>query len=190
MVYTKRIVCLANSRKPPSGRRVAGREVNQAGEFGLWIRPVSARSTREVSEEERRYQNGQDIAILDVVTVSLMDALPEAFQTENHVIDDRYYWERAGRLSWNDTQAAVEAPNGPLSQNGSSSSRGENDRVPENDVNVMSSSLLLVRPEKLELSVEPETSDYAPTRRRVRAIFDLEGYRYKTSVTDPVIERT
>ena len=33
MGYTKRIVCLANSRKPPSGRCVAGRETRARDEL-------------------------------------------------------------------------------------------------------------------------------------------------------------
>ena len=49
---TKRIVCLANSRKL-SGRCVAGR-VFDGHEVGEWVRPVSARQNEEVSEYERQ----------------------------------------------------------------------------------------------------------------------------------------
>lgn len=65
MNMTKRIVCLANSRKH-SGRCIAGKEV-LAGAYGEWIRPLSARESAEVSEEERRYQNGSSPHVLDVI---------------------------------------------------------------------------------------------------------------------------
>lgn len=77
MPYAKTIVCLANSRKPPSGRCIAGREIIQGG-YGEWVRPVSARPTREISEEERRYENGAQPKVLDVITIQMAEASPRA----------------------------------------------------------------------------------------------------------------
>src|SRR5688572_20697011 len=62
---TKRIVCLANSRKL-SGRCVAGIEIVDSQLSG-WIRPVSVRQSHEVSEIEREYRDGSDPQVLDIV---------------------------------------------------------------------------------------------------------------------------
>lgn len=188
MRYTKRIVCLANSRKPPSGRCIAGREKVGHG-FGPWVRPVSGRPTREISEEERRYEDGTDPQVLDVLSIEMNLPQPNQHQQENHVIDDAYYWEKIGTASWSEVQAAVEDPGGPLWVNGYSSSNGENDRVPEGMLATLGRSLYLVRPSNLRIVVASEGGDFGPPRRRVRAQFALGGASYCFVVTDPRVER-
>ena len=188
MGYTKTIVCLANSRKPPSGRCVAGREVTSSG-FGGWIRPVSARSSQEISEEERRYQDGTDPSVMDVIAIEMTRPQPQHHQQENHLIDADCYWVKRGTVSWRDLQPAVEDPGGPLWLNGYSSSYGHNDRVPEDRANGLPRSLYLVRPDELTLIVASEGGDFGPPRRRVRARFNLSGHSYCVVVTDPWMER-
>ncbi len=188
MSYTKTIVCLANSRKPPSGRCVAGREVLQDG-FGDWIRPVSARPTREVSDEERRYEDGTEPMILDVIDIQMAKPEPEDHQYENHVIDAEFRWVCQGQVTWQNLQAAVEHSTGPLWLNGHSSSHGLNDRVPEDQLGSFARSLYLVQPEKLVIIVGREDSPFGPARRRVRAQFHLAKDDYCVAITDPVVER-
>lgn len=68
---TKRIVCLANSRKL-QGRCIAGREL-VGGKPAAWIRPVSDREHEEVSECERQYQDGSDPRVLDMAITRAPD---------------------------------------------------------------------------------------------------------------------
>lgn len=188
MTYKKNIVCLANSRKPPSGRCIAGREVMASG-IGSWIRPVSSRPTQEISEEERRYENGRDPKVLDVISITMTRPQPHLHQQENHLIDANYYWTKERRVSGEELQRTTEDPAGPLWINESSSSNGHNDRVPEDRLREMTRSLYLVQPSNLKLMVASEGGDFGPARRRVRAQFDLCGHAYRLVVTDPWAEQ-
>ncbi len=186
MAYIRTIVCLAYSRKE-SGRCVAGRVLGAAG-LGAWIRPVSARPTRELTEEECRYDDGRACDVLDVVELPLGAPQPEVHQQENHLAASAGRWRSGGRVGWRSLEEAAEDPLGPLWVNGHSSTFGENDRVPAERLNDLARSLYLLRPEHLRLTVGPESTDYAPLRRRVRAEFTLRGYPYRIVVTDPRIE--
>ena len=106
MPNTKRLVCLANSRKL-HGRCIAGREWNGT-EAGDWIRPISARDGGEVSEYERQYKDGSDPRVLDIIDVPVLEASPKDYQTENWLLDKRFYWENAGQFSPSDLSALVD----------------------------------------------------------------------------------
>ena len=188
MNFVKRIVCLANSRKPPSGRCIAGKQVLEAG-YGPWIRPVSARPSAEVSEEERRYENGQDPRLLDVIDVPIIEAAPLLYQTENHIIDAEYYWVKKGQLTWTDLSQLVDEPE-TLWSNGDSTQGGLNDRVPLESAMEMTSSLVVIQPTSLSIQVETEGAAFGNPRRRVRADFKYRRTNYLMVVSDPVAERT
>jgi hypothetical protein len=183
MAETKRILCLANSRKL-SGRCVAGIEITDDG-FGGWIRPVSARATHEVSETEREYHDGSDPTLLDIIDVPLIAHSPYAFQTENWLLDPTLYWDRRGAAGWRDLEPLL-GDLRPLWLNGFSSSNGQNDRVPEEKALALRDSLRLIRVESATLRVMD--NDFSG-RREVRAGFDHAGTTYWLKVTDPVIER-
>lgn len=62
------IICLANSRKI-SGRCIAGKIISS----NKWMRSVSSRENEEISEEERRYENGQMPKLLDIIKIPVKE---------------------------------------------------------------------------------------------------------------------
>lgn len=187
MSYTKEIVCLANSRKPPSGRCVAGIERTEDA-WGRWIRPVSTRDSEEVSEEERQYEDGTDPQILDVISIRFLERKPIGHQQENHIIDARYHWEKTGSIEWDELDDIADSVEGPIWKNHDSSYNGLHDQVSEEEAEQFDNSLLLVQPDELELCVAREGYQ-GPGKLKVRARFALNGHEYRLAVTDPKVER-
>lgn len=185
--YEKSIVCLANSRKPPSGRCIAGIEYS-AGVAGGWIRPVSERLGLEISEEERRYQDGTHPEVLDVVKIAFKTTQPLHHQTENHVIHDGYYWAKIGRLAFAALFPMVQVVPS-LWVDGYSTYHGRNDHVPQALAMGITHSLVLIRPKKVELIVVAESQFSGGTRNRIRAEFSVGSSDYGLVVTHPEIEQ-
>jgi hypothetical protein len=187
MPVVKRIVCLANSRKP-DGRCIAGVELADDGRRRGWIRPVSARPNQAVSEDERQYSDGSDPTVLDIVDVPLLHHTPHTFQQENWLLDPEYYWQHARSVRWRDLPALLD-PVGPLWINGHSTYHGRNDRVPEDVADQLPSSLTLIRVPTVRVRVFAPGADFGNPKRRVQAQFEHAGERYRLRVTDPVYER-
>lgn len=186
MGVTKRIVCLANSRKP-NGRCVAGREWT-GGRPGHWIRPVSARPGQEVSEEERRYEDGSDPRVLDIIDVPLLEPRPQNHQKENWLLDPDSYWVKAGVISWNELTGFCDV-SGPLWINGDSTYAGLNDRIPFAQAAALESSLKLIHVDRLQIKVFRPGAAFGNPKRRVQARFSFGGIDYCLWVTDPIVER-
>ena len=186
MPSPKRLVCLANSRKL-HGRCVAGREWTGA-EAGRWIRPISARDSGEVSEYERQYEDGSDPQVLDVIVVPVLEARPKDYQTENWLLDPKYYWERAGRLSLSDLPALTD-PIAPLWIGGHSTYNGLNDKIPIAVTGSVTASLRLLKVARLRLIVCTPGEAFGNNKRRVQGCFSHAGREYALWVTDPAFER-
>jgi len=180
------IVCLANSRKM-SGRCIAGKEWAH-GRAGKWVRPISSRDHHEISESDRQYQDGSDPKLLDIITIPLKQAAPSGHQQENQLIDDGYYWAKAGTVTLAEMAWIADRP-AALWQNGFSSGAGTNDRVPVGEAVAGEGSLYLVRVPDLVIQVLLKVSGADFSKRVVRAKFSYQGESYDFCVTDPLIER-
>lgn len=186
MSVTKRMICLANSRKL-SGRCIAGKEFSGAP-GSAWIRPVSARPHEEVSEYERQYEDGSDPRVMDIIDVPLLEARPKGYQVENWLLDPEYYWEKRGRATW-DQLCTLTDPVEDLWINGSSTYHGMHDRIDLNAANFLTSSLRLVHVPRLSLAVFAPGEAFGNPKRRVQARFLFNKVNYRFWVTDPVYER-
>ncbi|MVO84327.1 hypothetical protein GPA10_05950 [Streptomyces sp. p1417] len=181
METTKRLVCLANSRKH-HGRCVAG--IDMAS--NTWVRPISDRTGHEVAEHERRYGNGAEPRVLDVIEMRLVERRRSGFQRENWLIDSTARWKRAGRVAWDDLRHLEQRPQRLWINNGDSTKRGLNDRVSVAQADGLTDSLKLIRVDSVTIAVAPA---YDPSKRfEVRAEFRYSGFAYILKMTDCVYE--
>lgn len=185
MTTTKRLVCLANSRKF-SGRCVAG-IVDDSSQ--RWIRPVSARWGHEVSEDERRYRDGSDPKVLDVVSVPLLRPAPHGYQSENWFLDSNFYWSKTGQAAWGKLLTLEQQPK-TLWINNFSTRFGRNDRVPVEQLGTLTDSLKLIRIDGASLQVHAPGAAFDNPKRILRLQFQHAAFEYRLRVTDPECERT
>lgn len=186
MSRVQRILCLANSRKL-NGRCVAGRKFD-GHNAGAWIRPVSDRESGEVSEYERQYEDGTDPQVLDIIDVPLVRPRPAAYQSENWLLDERYYWRKTGELSPSDLSRIVE-PVEPLWLDGHNTYNGVNDKVPVTLLTEIQTSLRFIEVGALTLAVFAPGEAFGNAKRRVQGRFVHAGQKYSLWVTDPRYEK-
>jgi len=186
MPFTKKIVCLANSRKL-SGFCVAGKELIY-NEIGEWIRPVSNRPLEELSPKEIRYKYWKKPKLLDIINIPLIEHSPNSYQTENYLIDDRQKWVKIGALKKTDLEKLCDNVDS-LWINGYSSQKGKNDKIPQEitEKNIFSS-LLFIKPESFSIIVGYKNINYNKSKR-VWADFIFKKINYRLTITDPVIEK-
>lgn len=181
MTTIKTFVCLANSYKH-LGRCVAG--IVEGGEGG-WIRPVSARSGHEVSQEERQYEDGSEPRVLDIVSVPLLQPQPNGYQNENWLLDSGRSWRKIGQAGWGKLLTLQQRPE-TLWINGFRTFHGLNNQVPAEQVAIMEDSLKLIRVDRMTLQVHVPGAAFGDPKRVVRAHFHHAGSAYILTVTDPV----
>jgi hypothetical protein len=183
---TKKIICLAKSRKT-GGLCVAGKEIQDDGTVGQWVRPVSARETEEISANECRFENGHQPNLLDIIEVPLQQHHPNYFQCENYLIDDNHNWSKEGVYNSEYLIRLIDNPDS-LWEPDSSSTYGVKDRVDECNLNELEDSLYLITPTSLNIIVQTEGEGFGNPKRKVRALFGYNGKIYLFPVTDPSIE--
>ncbi|WP_157384064.1 dual OB domain-containing protein [Burkholderia glumae] len=178
---TKRIICLANSRKRGE-HCVAGIEVLDGGQLGGWIRPVGSGWEHALRTIEQSYADNTSPQVLDLLDVHLIEHRPDGCQVENWLVDGTRRWVKRGEVERQRLIGAMQPP-ATLFLNAGSTSAGFNDQIPTAQADVTGCSLLLVHVPQVELRV---FAHYGRTKCQAR--FDYNGVHYWIGVTDPVIE--
>lgn len=183
MTYTKRVICLAASRK--KGQHCFAGKDTFSNE---WNRPVTNHGEHEVSTAEGTTTEGKLASIGDILDITFLKHDPFHFQHENHLIDSASRWTNVGRATYAELEALVDEPPS-LWDEGSSSWGNQNNRVPEQSANAQNHSLWLIRPTTLSVSVEVKGGSFSDANKRiVKGHFTYAGTEYTMQVTDPIIE--
>ena len=177
----RRIVCLANSRKP-DGRCVAGKLYAQ-GKFGAWLRPISIREGEELSEQERLTSKGLEPALLDILEFTISKHKPSSHQPENFVINPQHKFKQVGRISPQELLKVIDRPTNLWLMGYQSKTFGKNDLVPPSRISEVSNSLYLINPHYFTIQVVQGTYSL-----QVRGHFTYLGAEYNLRITDPIVE--
>ena len=167
--FIEHFICLANSRKH-SGRCIAGKRVSD----GSWVRVIGAGQGHEITEDDRRFQNGASAQVLDVLAVPCHQAVSNGFQSENVLIDPRFYWGSTGRASWQDVVAL--ATDQDLWIDGDGAYNCMNNRISEHLINQVTSSLRLIYLDKVTLQAGPKAPEFNNHKFIVRASLDRKSH--------------
>jgi hypothetical protein len=114
---------------------------------GRWIRPVSARPAGEISEEERRYEDGTSAQVLDVIDIPIVGPPFARHQTENYLIDPDVVLDEGRQSCRYPASSSFWTTRSTLWKNGDSSLNGRNDRVRIDAGTEHAGSLYLIAPE-------------------------------------------
>lgn len=185
--YTKTMTCLAMSSRP-GGLCVAGIEINN-DEYVGWIRPVGISDTHEITNNNRKYEDGSFAELLDIIQIPLQKQQPHNHQTENHQIDPDYYWKKVGTIDWDSLVELVEDYDEPLWEPTQSSTHGLNDEIFRPSSHGIKSSLVLIKPDDIRIRISNEDSGQWGIKRKIRTVFTHNDKEYILSLTDPAVEK-
>lgn len=184
MATVKRIVCLANSFKI-GGNCIAGREVLGNRSYGPWIRPVGTSPTAEVTFDEYKYENNAIPKLLDIIDIPVSKPTPRNHQTENWLIDPRYWWAKVGELQWDELERLREHPSS-LWINSDSTTTGVFNCISQSEAATLTHSLVLIKTKTFIVEVGSKTWE-GRTSKTYRGNFMYKGTYYSLNVTDPVV---
>ena len=183
MSVVKQIVCLANARK--GGERcIAGKELLPDGTLGGWIRPVSrARQDGALSLGERRYLNGEEPALLDIIELRVDDVEPADFQRENWTLGRDNQFKRVGLFTQSDLASGLDSPEELWINGHDAPSNRKNSRVPIDQARAqLTCSLYLIEVDNVRVT----TGTTGRAERSSMASSDTGRWRTTTSSTSPI----
>ncbi|HAT1558690.1 hypothetical protein HV213_19500 [Klebsiella sp. RHBSTW-00484] len=185
-----RIIILAASVKRQN-YCVAGKKWHQ-NQDNIWLRPVGNSlpdGNDALTSKEIQYHSNRIPSTLDVVDIQFLRYANHNIQSENHLIDTAFKWDKKGTYPVEKLSEIVDNPETLwfVNREGTNSRMGINDCFPTQYLAGPTNSLYLILINELIIHLTHEEDFYGKNRKRYRGSFNYKGVNYKLSITDPNI---
>lgn len=170
---------------------VAGKKWHQ-NQDEIWLRPVGNSlpdGNDALTSREIQYNSYRIPSTLDLVDIQFLRSANHSVQSENHLIDTAFKWEKKGTYPVEKLSEILDTPATLwfVNRESTNSKMGINDCFPTNLLNGKTNSLYLILINELTIHLTHEEDFYGNNRKRYRGSFNYNGVNYKLSITDPNI---
>jgi hypothetical protein len=176
----KKIICLAVSTKY-SEKCIAGKDPDSHE----WIRPVSDSGHGELSQSQIEYDNGEAPSLLDIMEIPFEKKKPLFNQPENIAISQGK-WRKVEIFPKERLDELCDHPSTIWINNNQNNDRMSVDYLKSNPT---ASSLLLLKPDFIQIRRTNFIEDSETVNKKVRAFFSYNNTDYDLAITDPHIKR-
>ena len=123
--------------------------------------------------------------LLDVVEIRVDHPKPESYQRENWLLTSDHPLKKKDQIEWTELAQLTDSPR-ELWVNGFNSSDRNNNRIPIEQANALSSSLLLIKVDRVRIATD--RGIHGKEKKYGSFQHGVLGHNYTMEITDPAFE--